>query len=93
VPPLHISEFEGRVRLGLEGFGYVEGETLQGAADELVARLLHIAMAFRTGGIGPVYSELCPDQELLDFVWRLGEYAAAGVDPRELLFGPKQLAE
>lgn len=90
-PPLRISEHEGRVRLGLEGFGDVEGATLQDAADELVAYLLRVAMAFRAEGIGPLYSECRPDPALLDFVWRLGDLAAGGGDPRDLLFGPGPL--
>ena len=36
-PTLRICEIGGRVRLGLEGFGHVEGPTLQEAADVLVA--------------------------------------------------------
>jgi len=91
-PPLRISELGGRVRLGLDGFGHVDGETLQEAADELVARLLSIAMAIRSGGIGPLCSECCPDLAVVDFVWKLGEIAAAGGDPRELLFGPTPLS-
>ena len=91
-PRLHIAEIDGRVRLGLEGFSYVEGETLQEAADELVARALHIAMAIRAGGVGPLYSECCPDPALLDFISQLGEHAADGGDPRDLLFGPNPLA-
>lgn len=58
----------------------------------LVARLLQIAMALRAGGVGPLYSECCPDPELLEFVWKLGELVASGGDPRELLFGPNPLA-
>lgn len=85
-PALHISERDGRIRLGLEGLGHVEGETLQEAADELVARVVQVAMAIRASGVGPVYSECCADPELFDFVWRLGAHAAAGGDPRELLF-------
>ena len=50
-PALRISETDGRVRLGLDGFGDVEGATLQDAADELVAHLLHVAMALRADGI------------------------------------------
>jgi hypothetical protein len=91
-PPLQISESDGRVRLGLEGFSYAEGVTLQEAADKLVASLLHVAMAFRTSGIGPMCSECHPDPTLLDFIWKLGETAAHGGDPRELLFGPNPLA-
>jgi len=45
-------------------------------------------MAFRAGGAGPFCSECCPDPARLDFVWRLGELAAAGRDPQELIFRP-----
>ena len=80
------------MRLGLEGFSYVEGETLQEAGDELVARMLHIAMAIRAGGVGPPCSECCPDAALLDFIWQLGKHAADGGDPRDLLFGLNPLS-
>ena len=90
-PTLRVCEIGGRVRLGLDGFGEVEGDTLQDAADELVARLLFIAIVIRSGGVGPLCSECCPDLTVLDFVWQLGELAAAGGDPRELLFGPNPL--
>lgn len=86
-PALRVTDAAGRVRLGLEGFGDVEGTTLQDAADALVAYMLGVAMAFRSGGIGPLCAECCPDPSVLDFVWTLGEHAAAGGDPRELLFG------
>lgn len=92
IPTLRVSEIGGRVRLGLDGFGDVDGDTLQEAADELVTRLLSIAMVIRSGGVGPLCSECCPDLAVLDFVWQLGELAAAGGDPRELLFGPNPLA-
>lgn len=86
-PALRICEIAGRVRLGVDGFGDVEGATLQEAADALVARLLNIAMALRSDGIGPIYPAGCPDLAQLEFVWQLGDYAAAGGDPRDLLFG------
>lgn len=79
------------MRLGLDGFSDVEGDTLQEAADELVARLLSIAMVIRSRGVGPLCSECCPDLAVLDFVWELGEIAVAGGDPRELLFGANPL--
>jgi hypothetical protein len=91
-PPLRISEVGGRVRLGLEGFGDVEGATLQEAADALVERLLVCSLSFRAGTMAPPSSECCPDPALLDFVYRFGEVAARGGDPRELLFGPNPLA-
>jgi hypothetical protein len=92
VPALHIFEIGDRVRLGLDGFSYVEGATLQEAADELVAQALRIAIAVRSGALGPLYAECCPDPAVLDFVLEVGETAARGEDIRELLFGPNSLA-
>ena len=92
IPELHIFEVGDRVRLGLDSFSYVEGATLQEAADELVAQLLRIAFALRSAGVGPLYSEYCPDPAVLEFVLELGDAAAAGRDPRELLFGSNPLA-
>lgn len=82
-----MRETGGRVRLGLEGFGDVEGATLQEAADELVAYLLGVAMVVRADGVGPLCSECALDVAHLEFLWRLGERVRAGGDPRELLFG------
>jgi hypothetical protein len=86
-PPLRVSEVGGRVRLTLSGLGAGEGASLQEAADELVRRVLLIAMAFRASGIGPVNSECPLDLSLLDFVLELGEIAARGGDIRPRLFG------
>ena len=91
-PALRIREIEGGVRLGLDVFADVEGATLQEAAHELVLRLLRVALALRANGVGPVCSECGADVALLEFVWELGEVAASGGDPRELLFGPNPLA-
>ena len=90
-PDLRISEVDGRLRLGLDGFGDVEGASLQEAGDALVARLLEIAMAFRSGAIGPLSTECGIDHGLLEFIWRIGDIAAAGGEPRELLFGSNPL--
>jgi hypothetical protein len=91
-PPLRIREADGRVRLGLEGFGDVEGATLQEAADELVAYLLRVAFAVRAEGVGSVCSECSLDVAQLEFLWKLGDVVAAGRDPREVLFGSNPLA-
>jgi hypothetical protein len=85
-PPLDVAEVGGRVRLTLRGLSHAEGASLQEAADELVRRVLLIAMAFRTSGIGPVNSECPLDLALLDFVVELGEIAARGGDIRPRLF-------
>ena len=87
-PPLRLSEIDDRVRLGLDGFGYVEGATLQEAADRLVGRLLEIAIALRATAVGPFHPECCPDPAHLEFIWKLDDLAAAGGDPRTLVFGP-----
>ena len=91
-PELRIAEVGGRVRLGLKGFGDVEGATLQDAAEELVSYVLGVAQAFRTSGIGPFYTECAPDPRLMEFVRAFGEVAASGGDPRDLLFGPNPLS-
>jgi hypothetical protein len=75
------------VRLTLAGLADAEGPSLQEAADELVRRVLVIAMALRSSGIGPISSECFPDLALLDFVFELGDLAASGSDIRPRLFG------
>jgi hypothetical protein len=91
-PPIRIAELDGRVRLGLQGLRDVDGATLQDAADALVAHLLHVAMALRASGVGSLSSECCADPAILDFIWKVGEHAQAGRDPRDLLFGTNPLA-
>lgn len=87
-PRLRITEIGDGVRLGLDGFGYVGGATLQEAADELVRRMLVVAMAFRASGLGPTCSECRADPGALDLIWKLGDIAAGGGDIRGYLFGP-----
>jgi hypothetical protein len=85
-PTLQVSEVGEGCRLTLAGFAYGDGATLQEAADDLVARLLNIAMCFRSSGWAKT-TELVPDMRWLDFVWELGEIAARGGDIRERIFG------
>jgi hypothetical protein len=87
-PHLPVRRVAGRVRLLLGDLAYGEGTTLQEAADDLVARMLTLVMAFRSGGIGPLPSEgPRPDPAMLEFLYELGEIAATGGDIRERLFG------
>jgi hypothetical protein len=87
-PALEVRQVAGRVRLLLSGLAYGEGATLQEAADDLVARVLALVMAFRSGGIGPLSSEgPRPDLAMLQFLYELGEIAASGGDIRRRLFG------
>jgi hypothetical protein len=87
-PSLEVRHLAGGVRLWLGSLTYGEGATLQEAADDLVARVLVLAMAFRSSGIGPIAAEgPQADLAMLDFLYELGEIAAAGGDIRQRLFG------
>jgi hypothetical protein len=86
-PLLCVRERGGGVRLELAGCCHADGPTLQEAGDELVVRMLEIAMAFRTGATGQVSSECRPDPALLRFIWEIGVIAASGGDIRDRLFG------
>jgi len=85
VPALNVTETGGRVRLSLGGFAQGEGSSLQEAADELVRRLLELALAFRSSGFNAP-GEFRPDLEAMDFLQELGEIAAAGGDIRTRVF-------
>ena len=86
-PALSIRDVAGRCRLDLGGQVQGEGATLQEAADDLVVRLLSLALAWRSGSfrfspeLGPI------DPRLFEFIHELGEIAAAGGDIRERVFG------
>ena len=87
VPSLHLSEKAGGCRLTLSGLTHGDGSTLQQAADDLIARLLDMALYLRRAGY-PVSTELPPpDYRLLEFLWELGERAACGDDIRAHVFG------
>ena len=92
VPTLWVTEFDGRVRLGLGELGYAEGATLQDAADALVNKVLLAAMAVRAGGIDSIGSESLLNRGALTFLWELGELASRGGDIRDRLFGPDAAA-
>jgi hypothetical protein len=85
-PELSVREVSGRCRLCLGGFVHGEGATLQEAADDLVRRLLALAMSFRASGFrfspeGPLI-----DLRWFDFLYELGAIAARGGDIRERVF-------
>jgi hypothetical protein len=85
--PLTVQESPGRVRLCLGSLAHGDGPSLQDAADDLVQRLLTYAMAFRTSGMRPPLELGPPDLATMDFLYQLGEIAAAGGDIRSQLFG------
>jgi hypothetical protein len=86
MPSLTVTESAGRVQLQLGGFARGEGASLQEAAEDLIRRLLALAMAIRSGGCS-VSRELAQDVEALDFLHELGGIAACGGDIRAFVFG------
>jgi len=85
-PSFHLRETAGRCRLSLGGGAYGDGRTLQEAADDLVGRLLNVAVCLRGSGM-TISSEVAPDPRWLEFLWELGEIAARGGDIRARIFG------
>jgi hypothetical protein len=79
-------ETAGCVRLQLGQLARGEGTTLQEAADDLIHRLLVLVMAVRSSGFS-ASCEVRPDLETMDFLYELGDFAAAGGDIRQRLFG------
>ncbi len=86
-PALELCETCTGCRLSLGGWAHGEGTTLQRAADELLARLLDVALRFRTTGYNFACSLGRPSIDELSFVWELGEIAAGGGDIRPRVFG------
>jgi hypothetical protein len=86
MPSLTVTESEGLVRLQLGGLARGEGLSLQEAADDLIRRLLGLALAFRSCGF-TASGEVLPDLEAMDFLHELGEIAASGGDIRARVFG------
>jgi hypothetical protein len=66
---------------------YGVGFSLQEAADDLITRLQGIALGARSSGFHHASELGPPDHRLHEFVWELGELAAAGKDIRPRVFG------
>jgi hypothetical protein len=86
-PELSVRDAGGRCRLCLGGQVQGEGTTLQEAADDLVRRLLALAMTMRSGAGFRVSPEV-PGVDLrwFEFLYELGSIAAGGGDIRERVF-------
>jgi hypothetical protein len=85
MPALTVTENGGRVRLALAGLAQGEGSSLQDAADDLVRSILRLVTAFRASGFRGS-REFHPDFETMNFLYELGEIAAAGGDIRARVF-------
>lgn len=86
-PELHFRTMGGRCRLWLGSYVYGDGDTLQEAADDLVARTLLMAQHMRGGAGYRFSSELPPpDVRWLELLYEVGEMARRGEDIRARLF-------
>jgi hypothetical protein len=86
MPSLSVRESGGVVCLHLGAIARGEGTSLQEAGDDLIRRLLGIVLALRSSGF-TASGEVQADVETMDFLWQLGEIAAAGGDIRARVFG------
>jgi hypothetical protein len=86
-PAISLRESAGRCHLTLAGLTYGVGFSLQEAADDLIARLQGIALGARSTGFRQPAELGPPDHALHEFIWELGELAAAGHDLRPRVFG------
>ena len=86
-PALSIRDVAGRCRLNLGGYVHGEGTTMQEAADDLVRRLLALAMSLRSEA-GFRVSPESPGVDLrwFEFLYELGAIAARGEDIRDRVF-------
>ena len=82
---LTVTETGGRVRLNFGGIAHGEGSSLQDAADDLIRRLLALAIAVRSSGL-KVSCEVQSDFEAIGLLYELGEIAAAGGGIRTRVF-------
>ncbi|MBE2316075.1 hypothetical protein DVA67_008815 [Solirubrobacter sp. CPCC 204708] len=66
---------------------YGVGFSLQEAADDLIARLVGIALGARSSGLRNTIEVSPPDVNMLAFIADLGDLAARGEDIRPRVFG------
>jgi hypothetical protein len=87
-PSLELRESGGQCRLWMANYLCGDGATLQDAADDLVARLLALALRARTEG-GVRWSRAAGPLDIrwLHFLQELGELASRGADIRPRVFG------
>lgn len=90
-PPLYVREVGGRCRLFLGGYLYGEGTTLQGAGDDLVYRLLNLAMEFRASSGPRSLGTPPPDVRWFGFLRTVAGIASRGEDVRDWIFGRRAL--
>jgi hypothetical protein len=85
-PSLSVDEEAGVCRLSLGGLACGYGDSLQAAADDLVASVRALALGIRRGGLRVAPDAGPPDVRLLE-LGELGELAARGRDIRARVLG------
>ena len=86
-PSLTVREVGGSCRLLLDGVTWGDGDTLQEAADDLVARLRTIALTLRSNGWNVPAAFGAPDVRVMAFLCEVGELAVRGEDIRARVLG------
>jgi hypothetical protein len=86
-PQLMVEETAEGCRLSLGALTSGSGRTLQEAADDLMARLVDLALAFRRSGFRLSSESPLADRASLEFIWEIGERASRGEDVRVRVFG------
>jgi hypothetical protein len=86
-PDLRLDNRTGGCRLTLLGLTYGDGQTLQAAATDLLARLFDVTVAFRAGRYLLSTDLGAPDPRMTRFLWELIDLIAEGGDLRQRIFG------
>jgi hypothetical protein len=84
-PELRVHAHGDQCRLTLAGVTYGHGPTLQEAGNDLLARVLDLALALRAGY--RVTGEARQDPRVVEFLWEVGELAVRGGDIRPRVLG------
>jgi hypothetical protein len=84
-PELRADAHGDQCRLTLTGVTYGNGHTLQEAANDLLVRVLDLALGLRAGH--RVTGEARADARVVDFLWEIGELAIRGGDIRSRVLG------
>jgi hypothetical protein len=84
-PDLQMRAHGDQCRLTLVGVTYGNGRTLQEASNDLLLRVLDLALGLRAGY--RANGEARPDPRVADFLWEVGELAVRGDDIRARVLG------
>jgi hypothetical protein len=84
-PELRLSSRGDHCHLTLVGLTYGNGPTLLEASNDLLVRVLDLALGLRAGY--RVTGEAQTDPRVVDFLWEIGELAMRGGDLRERVLG------